>query len=259
MQLTLYADVDELLGGLLNRMQQILNRKLIGLYLYGSLVTGDFDRETSDIDLLAVASSEINDEEFERLRKMHDDFVAENRKWGDRIEIAYLSATALRTFKTQTSRIAVISPGEPFHFKEAGNDWLINWRVARENGVALFGPAPTTIIEPISKQEFLKAVCEQAKDWGEWVYQMRNRPAQAYAILTMCRALYAYKNGEQVSKKQAARWAQECYPQWSSLIQNALAWRAAWRDEAAKHEATLPETVRFVHFAIEQIAENRLG
>jgi Domain of unknown function (DUF4111) len=100
-------------------------------------------------------------------------------------------------------------------------------------------------------------VREQAKDWRGWVHHAaRDRKGQAYSILTMCRALYAWKNGEQASKRQAALWAQEHLPQWASLIQNALAWRDAWRDEevAVDNAATFPETVRFVNFVVDQIA-----
>jgi hypothetical protein len=57
----------------------------------------------------------------------------------------------------------------------------------------------------------------------------------------MCRALYAFKNGEQVSKKQAALWAQKELPQWSPLITAALSWREAYRDEGVDHASTLPE------------------
>src|SRR5262249_17679020 len=206
---------DELLGSLLHQIQRILGKRLVGLYLYGSLVTGDFDRETSDIDLLAALSSDIDDDAFEQLQVMHNEFVAKNQNWNDRIEIAYLSTAALRTFKSQVSRIAIISPGEPFHIKEAGKDWLINWWAIREKGVALFGPTPGTLIEPISKQEFLQAVQEQAQDWREWVYHMQLRPAQAYAILTLCRALYACEHGQQASKQQAAQWAQARFPEWA--------------------------------------------
>ena len=79
------------------------------------------------------------------------------------------------------------------------------------------------------------------------------RKEQSYAILAMCRALYTHKNGEQVSKRQAALWAQAELPEWSELIQNALVWREAWREEEADHAATYPETVRFVNFARDQI------
>jgi len=255
MPLTPYAEIDELLGNLLEYVRQILGKNLTGFYLYGSLVTGDFDGESSDIDLLAVTAADIEFRDFDRLQKMHDDFVSEHPQWDDRIEIAYVSVAALRTFKSHRSQIAVISPGEPFHIKEAGKDWLINWWVVREKGVAIFGPPPATLIELISKEEFVQAVREQAKEWGEWISCLFKRKEQAYAILTMCRALYACQNGEQASKQKAAQWAQEHLPQWASLIQKALVWREAWRDDAVDHMATFPDTVRFVHFVIDRIGE----
>jgi predicted nucleotidyltransferase len=255
MHITPYKDIDTLLSSLLSQMQQILDKKLVGLYLYGSLVTGDFDREISDIDLLAATASDIDDTEFNALNQMHLDFVDNHPAWEDRIEIAYVSAAALKTYKSQVSTIAVISPGEPFNRKEAGRDWLINWWVVREKGVPLFGPDPATLIDPISKQEFLDAVRKQAQAWGEYITRARHsRPYQAYAILTLCRALYAYTHGEQASKKQAALWAAKHLPAWSSLIHNAFVWRAAWRDETVDHEATFPETARFVDVVRDQMA-----
>src|SRR5260370_35623173 len=82
---------------------------------------------------------------------------------------------------------------------------------------------------------------------------MRTRKQQAYAVLTMCRVLYASRNGEQASKKQAASWAEKELPAWSQLIQNALIWREDWRNEQVDHETTLPETAKFVHLVIDQI------
>ncbi len=249
---TPFADINELLELLLSGMQKILGEKLIGLYLYGSLVTGDFDKESSDIDLLTALSSGIDDRDFKHLQKMHNDFANKHKQWDDRIEVCYISVAALRTVKSRTSKVANISPGEPFHRKEARKDWLIDWYVVREKGITLFGPSPKTIIEPISKDEFMQAIRAHAKAWGKWIYDMHNRKSQAYAILTMCRALYTCKIGEQVSKKQAALWAQKEFPEWASLIQNALLWREDWRNEQVDHEETFPETLKFVRFAISQ-------
>jgi hypothetical protein len=243
---TPYADINSLLAELLTGMQTIPGTNLVALYLYGSLVTGDFDHEVSDIDLLAVTASDIDDNEFVALQTMHHDFAAKHREWDDRIEVAYLSIAALKTFRTQVSKIAVISPGEPFHFKEAGKDWLMNWYVVCEKGIVLFGPSIHELIEPITKGELLQAVREHAQAWREWV-QACARKAQAYAILTACRALYTLRNGESVSKKRAAIWAAQELPEWSSLIQSALVWRATLHDENVDHNATLPETRRFVH------------
>ena len=201
MSITLYPDIDLLLEELRGGICQTLGDKLIALYLYGSLVTGDFDHVNSDIDLLAVIDGNLSEEDFARLDVMHTAFVTAHPTWHDRIEIAYLAHQALKTFRTEASPIAVISPGEPFHFKEAGKDWLINWWVVRRQGVALYGPPAQGVIDPITDEEFQKTVREQVEEWREWIYHLPRRKSQAYGILTMCRALHAYIVGEQVSKR----------------------------------------------------------
>jgi|SRR5450755_846997 len=250
--LTPYADINELLEQLLSGIQKILGKKLAGLYVYGSLVTGDFEKQSSDIDLLAATSSDIDEKEAETLQKMHHDFADKQKEWDGRIEVAYLSVTALKTFKIRQSKMAIINPGEPFHVKEAGNDWVMNWYTVREKGMALFGPSPNTLIDPISKEELIQAVQAYARLLNERMHDMpTRRSGQAYTILTMCRVLYTSQKGEQVSKKRAALWAEKEFSQWASLIQNALIWREAWRDEQVDHDATLPETQQFVRFAID--------
>lgn len=250
---TPYADINALLAQLLSRVQAILGKKLVGCYLFGSLVTGDFDHRCSDIDLLAALSSDLDENELASLQKMHLDFARKHEEWDDRIEVAYFSVAGLKTYRSHASPLAIISPGEPFHLKEAGRDWLMNWYTVREKGIALFGPSPKTLIDPISKAEFIYAVQEYAKLWRERVQHIpQRRPSQAYAILTMCRVLYTSQKGEQVSKQWAALWAAKEFPRWASLIHNALTWRENWRDEHVDHEATLPETQQFVHFMLGQ-------
>jgi hypothetical protein len=177
---------------------------------------------------------------------MHTRFVEDHPAWEDRIEVAYLSAGALRRFKTETNIIAVVSPGEPFHTKAAGRDWLINWYTVREIGVTLCGPPPHTLIPEISRLEFVEAAREHAKYWREWVHEMRTPGSQAYAVLTMCRALYTRTHGEQVSKKKAALWAKAYLPQWAALIERSWSRRSDTRDEETDEEEFC-ETVRFVY------------
>lgn len=255
MQITAYPEVNRVLGALLPRIQAILEQKLVGIYLYGSLVYGDFDLAISDIDLLTVIAAPLDTPELAQLEKMHQAFATENPRWDDRIEVAYLTVDALKTFRTRTSPIANISPGEPFHVLEAGKDWLVNWYMVREIGVTLYGPPPQSVIDPIAKAEFVEIIRFHTRSWAQWVEGCRHQGGQAYAILTMCRALYTMTQGEQISKPKAAAWAAHRYPQWAALIHDALLWRAQQGDTgyAIDPSATFPETVRFVHFAIEQI------
>ncbi|HEX2738854.1 MAG TPA: aminoglycoside adenylyltransferase domain-containing protein [Rubrobacter sp.] len=246
MQITPDHEIRALVGRLTDEIRRSLNGSLVGLYVYGSLVTGDFEKESSDIDLLAVVSSDIEGETFERLDRMHARFVEDHPAWEDRIEVAYVSARALWKFKTETNNIAVVSPGEPFHLKAAGRDWLMNWHTVREMGVTLYGPPPQTLIPEISRAEFVESAREHARSWEEWVHEMRTPGSQAYAVLTMCRALYTRTHGEQVSKKKAALWAKAQLPQWAPLIERSWSQRSDVRDEETDEEEFY-ETVRFVH------------
>jgi predicted nucleotidyltransferase len=247
------TEIEALLGRLTDEIRQSLNGSLAGLYVYGSLVTGDFDKERSDIDLLAVIDAGLDGETFDRLDRMHARIVEDNPAWEDRIEVAYVPASALWNFRTHTGQIAVISPGEPFHRKAAGKDWLINWYMVREVGVTLCGPPPQTVVPEISQYEFVAAVREQAEAWKEWVYRMRTPGAQCYAVLTLCRALYTHKHGRQASKRQAALWAKSYLPQWAPLIQQSSLWLTEGYDEETGDEAGLQETVRFVHDIADRI------
>lgn len=241
------TEIEALLGRLTDEIRRNSNDSLVGLYVYGSLVTGDFDKDRSDIDLLAVVDSDVEGDTFGRLDRMHARLVEDHPAWEDRIEVAYVPAPALWNFRTQTSQIAVVSPGEPFHLKAAGKDWLMNWYTVREVGVTLYGPTPRALIPEISQSEFVEAVREQAEVWREWVYEMRTPGAQSYAVLTMCRALYTHTHGRQASKKQAALWAQAYLPQWAPLIQQSSHWLSEGRDEETGDEEGFYETVRFVH------------
>ncbi len=251
---TPYADINKLLNLLLSRIQAILGEKLIGLYLFGSLVAGDFDYESSDIDLIAATSTELDEREVAGLKMMHEDIAVKEKAWDNRIEVAYVSVEALRRYHPHY-RQPLISPGEPFHVTEVAANWVINRYILRKKGIVVYGPSPETLVDPISQDELIQAVQGTCNDWIDYIAlpeNIRLRTSQAYAILTMCRTLYTVKHGEFVSKKQAALWAEKELPEWSSLIQRALLWREAWRDENVDHDATLQETLRFVHFVLSQ-------
>jgi predicted nucleotidyltransferase len=260
MHATPYPDINQILDHAFAAMRRTLGNTLVGLYLYGSLVTGDFDPVSSDIDLLAVTARDLDDQDAAALKRMHDEFAATYPDWPDRIEVQYVAASALRTCTSRPHALAVASPGEPFHVIQAGPDWLVNWYVVQQRGVTLFGPPPHTFIEPIAHDAFMQTIRQHMRQWPAWIEHLpRRRPSQAYAILTLCRGLYTLKHGEQVSKKQAALWAQRALPAWSALIADALTWRAHWRELMEGGEDVFPETVRFVHVVIEQIEREQLS
>jgi predicted nucleotidyltransferase len=73
----------------------------VGVYLYGSLVSGDFDEKPSDVDLTAALRDNLTDADLDTLRSMHQNMVATFPHWDNRVEVAYITLHALRHFKSE--------------------------------------------------------------------------------------------------------------------------------------------------------------
>jgi predicted nucleotidyltransferase len=244
-------EVSELLSRLTQRQEHVLGDDLLGSYVFGSVATGDFEPGVSDVDTVTVLRGDPTSDQLTALGRLHQEIVEDMPAWGDRVEVVYLSSRALETVRTASSPAARISPGEPFHAIEVDYRWLIDWYQLREVGIALRGPSISSFVSEIPHSEYVDAVREHLVTWRDSLDDLESRGDQAYAILSMCRGLRTVRTGEHVSKREAARWASEEFPEHADLIRDALEWRARSRggrriDGASTYEST----VRFVEMVL---------
>ena len=219
---------------------------LVGLYVYGSLIGGDFDPDVSDIDFVAVLTNDPSDELGGALKEMHDALARNHPQWAGRIEVVYVCAGRLKTYREGIPRMAVISPGEPFHIIEGGQDWILTWYPAREEAVALIGPPISAFIPEIAQTEFVDAVRKHIHNFGQRIKDDHPRGVHAYAVITVCRGIYTLVVGTRPSKGKAAAWAAKEFPHWSGLIESALAWRKEQYISSDIDRTAASETRRFV-------------
>jgi Aminoglycoside adenylyltransferase, C-terminal domain/Nucleotidyltransferase domain len=229
-----------------DRLHRELGDELVGLYLYGSLAFGDFDADRSDVDLIAAVASPVGQRRLAALARLHAAVARAYPEWDDRIEVAYVPIIGLRTFKSRTSTVAIIEPGEPLRLKRIGRQGMIHYYLVREHGITLLGPSPRTLIDEISAEEFVDAVRAYLARWREPLAAGATRAAQRYAVLTMCRGLYSLAHSRPTSKNTAARWAQKAFPEWAATIERAL----ASPDGVPAGRAEQQETAEFVAFAL---------
>ncbi len=227
------VDPRSLIERLSGDIADALGDQLLGLYLHGSWVLGDFDARRSDLDLLAVLADDPSARTAEVLRSLHDRLAADHPEWTDRVEAEYVAATALARFRTDPRPMVRISPGEPLHVLPATRHYLLNWYAAREWGLTLRGPRPQDLIPAIPAADRVAVVREHASRWPEWVAEMTGPGGQAYAVLTLCRALHSVETGGQVSKRAAASWAADALPARADLVD----WAARWWYEAGPDSA----------------------
>jgi predicted nucleotidyltransferase len=252
----------DFVAALASEIGGVLGDDLAGLYLYGSSVSGGFDPGVSDIDLVAVTSPEIEALDLDGLEQMHHAFVGRYPEWSDHLEIVYVGRATLGSFRTSPGRLAVISPGEPFHVRnERVAEWLQNWYLLRETGICLFGADIAAIVPPITWSEFLAATVRYADE-------VRNRSRLragggdlAYTILTMCRALHTVRTQTHGSKQEAAAWTRERMPEWAWLIDAALKCRLSRGTVGFEDERSRAATETFIALLDDEIlgrATNRM-
>jgi hypothetical protein len=187
---------------------------------------------------------------------MHERLINAAPAWNDRVEVDYLSTTALANFRSRPWPAARISPGEPFHRIQIDQRWVLDWYQVVVSGVALYGPPPPTFIPPISHEEFVKAVRELLLEWPDRLTDDVSPRGRAYAILTACRALRVCRTGDYAAKREAAEWATGELPQFHDLITGALARRYEPRMAAAPPASPLAETRQLVQTVINLCADS---
>lgn len=226
---TPYPGVNTVLHVLLKNVQTILGNNFIGMYVYGSLASGDFDPQRSDIDFLVVTADRLPDEMIAALKAMHARITASGLKWAKKVEGSYISQNTLRRYELPDAPRPYVNEGS-FCLARYGNEWTLERHIIREQGIVVTGPAPQTLIDPVQPNDLRRAVLGILHEWWSpmlydptWLHSDEH---QAYAILTMCRTLYTLQYDTVVSKPVAARWAQETLGnQWEVLIRQALAWQ----------------------------------
>jgi len=247
--LTPYPEVNRVLFDLLDETRNILGEEFVGLYLYGSLAMGDFDERRSDIDFIVVTRSRLAETEIASLEKMHNVFASSAGKWHRKLEGLYIPLSELKRYDPQGPHLPTVNEGR-FYLARQGSDWVLQRHVLREHETIVAGPSIREFIDPVSPQEMRAAVSAIMQEW--WAPMLDDptwldgRPEyQAFAVQTMCRALYTLEFGTAVSKTDAALWAIDALDDgWIELIEEAIAW-------PDRQPASPDCTLDFIRYAVD--------
>lgn len=229
------SDVRAIVETLTREIKSVLEGNLEGLYLKGSLALGDFNAETSDVDLLVITKERVTDEDFTKLAEMHSQIQKTANRYANEVEPAYVPLHDIQNFSPRHEYPALErGPDERLKWKSLGANWILEFWTVRERGITLYGPDPKTLIPPIPKEEMVVAARQVLQeDWLEWVDTWANPEwhthagEMRYVVETMCRALYIVAHGELSSKPKAVRWALEALPEpWPALVNQSQSWTA---------------------------------
>jgi hypothetical protein len=251
---TPFSEANSRLNELLQQVTFILGQQLVGFYIDGSLALGDFDPVHSDIDFLVATRDTLPETVVHELAAMHWSLTCSDRPFAADLEGSYIPLDALRRYDPANAIHPNLERGldERLRLKFHHSDWIIHRYIVREHGIALFGPAPDTLLDPLAPADLRAATAGVMRSWWstpEAAEAIRRGHSGylAYVVQTMCRALYTWEHGDLISKPAACRWAASALEaEWQPLIRQAAQW-AVWHD-------FVDETQRFVHNSLRRFS-----
>lgn len=246
-----------MLGELVDGARAVLRGNFCGAYLHGSFATGDAD-ESSDVDFAIVSNDVLTAEQQHSLQQMHGRIYAMESVWAQHLEGSYMPSGQLRRMDWSH---------QPFFYLDNGarrlvwdshcNTAVVRW-LLRERGLALVGPTPKVLIDPIPASDLRREALVRVPEYADWASEpdqtgTMSRWKQPYLVLTFCRLLFTLFNGQVASKRAAGKWALGTLDQdWASLVQQALDDRSDPWDrvfQPAEHDL-IDNTLELAEYAV---------
>jgi len=261
-----YPELREALNIFVDEVAAELKENLVGIYLVGSIASGDFDLD-SDVDFLVVTNTELTEANMKPLQDIQTRIHEIDCYPAKHLEGSYISINDLNDWSiVGKKKLYYFDNGNTtYEMSTHDNQWHVRW-ILRERGITLIGQKPETILQAIPPDKLsneIKASMFQVKSYFE---DEINRPlsffnsrfGQPFVVLTYCRMLHTLHTGTVQSKKAGAQWAKQYVDsKWIKLIDQAWNEREGVRFMVKIHQraeqSLLGETLDFINYAVSQI------
>jgi predicted nucleotidyltransferase len=188
-------------AGLLGRLRDRLAARadVVGIYVYGSLMTGDYSPAASDIDVVVLVQREPDDAMTRELTELHTALAGTGGPAGQ-LHCLYAGAG---------------SPADPeplrtYWFGDRMTQWhlkLLTQAELTSAGVALYGPWPPPGIKPVPLAAIQAAVHEEITGYWREVSRRRRLWLQDtwidHGLVVLPRAEAVLTTGDLITKGQA--------------------------------------------------------
>ena len=261
-----YPELRQVLELFVDGIAAELRENLVGVYLVGSIASGDFDLD-SDVDFLVVTRAELTSANMRSLQDLQIRIHAMDCYPAKHLEGSYISLRDLQDWSTVGQKKLYYFDNGSTTAEQSTHDnqWHVRW-VLRERGITLVGPKPGRILEPIPpkllinemKTVMLTAMQIFQEEMDRPLGFCNSRFGQSFFVLTYCRMLHTLYTGTVESKKAASAWARRLVdPAWVKLIEQAWDERQGVRFGVKigqrADSALLQETLEFIKYTVGQM------
>lgn len=219
------SELNTVLHEFVTSAQAVLDENFVSAFLQGSFAIGDRDND-SDVDFTIAVEREVSDTELAALQAMHARIFKLESQWAQHLEGSYFPRGILKKGESAKIKLPYLdNTHDKLIMSDHDNTLVVRW-VVREYGITLAGIDPKELIDPVSADDLRHEVTATMREWSEEIFtnkwDMNNRWAQPFAVLSYCRMLHTLETGQIASKLSGAQWAKTALDKrWTNLIQHA--------------------------------------
>lgn len=269
-----FADEDKIPDSPYPRLKEVLRKyseyildelqaNLVGIYLAGSLASGDFDLD-SDVDFLVLTKVGITEANIGSIQKIQEKIREMDCYPAIHLEGSFCTIDDLSNWTDVGEK--------PWYYFDNGsttmersthdNKWHVRW-ILRERGLTLLGPAPDKLLKPVPRKKLMDEITAEMANITSLFRSEMDKPlcfwnsrfGQAFTVLTCCRMLHTLDTGTVQSKKAGMLWAADHLDDtWLPLIEQAWIEREGVRfggkiSQSASGKS-LQETMKFLDYTL---------
>lgn len=203
--MSIATEVETYASEIAERLKGILGADLVGVYLHGSAVLGDFSTGRSDVDVIAVSARPLSQTEKESVSEQLSQGSLPCPARGLEFHILHRDDLTRSGAPPFELHLATSADGTPDRVVDGRGhrgdpDLVMHFAVLHENGRALLGPAPDGLFPVIPRPMLLQAFLGEL----EWA---KENASPSYQVLNACRAWRYVDEGVLCSKAAGGKWA----------------------------------------------------
>ncbi len=230
-QLESSGDIESAVERFTDITLRVLGSNAYALYLSGSLTSGDFDKDSSDIDFMVITRSDISLDEVDQLKGSYRDLRSSGNWWDSRTEGIFLPRAFCQEPTLMPTKHYVLKTNGEYMKSQERSDWIVQLKLVEQSGVRLGGDGSIDSDMMVSiGDEQIKQIATMSSIPFVERPDTNNQPMRTTAlhVLSVCRVAYTNMTGEICSKVRAADWATQIFPDYADIIRQAIRNRGAY-------------------------------
>jgi hypothetical protein len=183
---TPYPELNAVLRELVESAQAVQGDNFLAACLQGSFAVGEFDRHR-DVDFVIAVEEELSEDQFAALQAMHERVYGLDCAWAQHLEGSHFPKHVLRHYSQRGKPLWYLEHGfRSLTLSEHDNTVVVRCTL-RDHGIALAGPSPATLIDPISVAVLRQEITDSITARGQHILaepeRINTRFYQSFAVL----------------------------------------------------------------------------